>query len=286
MLEIWLWQFRRRSGRFSLLQKNGLALAVGILIVGPAFAQTAAQSGSPSPPSGFPDATNTGVPAGTKLTPSGALTISTPGAVIDGLDIKGVVTINASNVTLQNSRIAAANWTVIDIRGSGATIQNCEIDGLAAEGVRGISGAGTFLRNNIHNVEDGIYVAGSQTLIQDNYIHDLKSDWSGPHYDGIQIDGNVSNVTIRHNTVINDHDNTSAIMIDNYFGPITNITVDNNYLSGGGYTIYSDGQFTGGAVTGVSFTNNYVGKGRWGSFSINKNTPHMAGNVEGAPSKR
>ncbi len=35
---------------------------------------------------------------------------------------------------------------------------------------------------------------------------------------------------------------SSAVMIDNYFGPISNITVDNNLLVGGGDTIYVDGQ--------------------------------------------
>ena len=51
----------------------------------------------------WPDATNTGVPAGTTLTPHvGDLTISTPGAVVSGLDITGSVLITASNVTLVN----------------------------------------------------------------------------------------------------------------------------------------------------------------------------------------
>ncbi|MGO4706476.1 hypothetical protein AB4072_11970 [Microvirga sp. 2MCAF38] len=233
--------------------------------------------------SGFPNASNTGVPAGVTLTSSGSLVINTPGTVIRNLDIKGTVTINAANVTLENCKISANSWAVIDIRAGGATIKNCDIDGQAAEGVRGISGAGTFIGNNIHNVEDGIYVTGSGTIIQDNYIHDLQSNWSGPHYDGVAIDGNVSNVKITHNTIINDHTNTSAVMIDNYFGPISNIAVDNNYLAGGGYTIYSDGQFSGGAITGVSFTNNFLGKGQWGYASFNKNTPYMSGNTEGMP---
>ena len=111
-------------------------------------------------------------------------------------------------------------------------------------------------------MEDGIFLLGDKnTLIQDNYIHDLKANLAGsPHYDGIQIEGSVSNVVIRHNTVINDYGQTSAVMIDNYFGPISNITVDNNLLVGGGYTIYVDGQFTGGSVTGVSITNNHMGR--------------------------
>ena len=66
------------------------------------------------------------------------------------------------------------------------------------------AGEVTLLQNDIHHVEDGVYLTGSTNiLIQDNYIHDLQSNWSGPHYDGIATAGGVSNIIIRHNTIIN-----------------------------------------------------------------------------------
>jgi parallel beta-helix repeat protein len=234
------------------------------------------------PISGFPDATTTGVPAGVILKPSGDLVINTPGVVIEGLDIRGMVTINADNVTLKNCKITSGAWAVVNITSgsTGVVIENCEINGLNAEGVRGISGQGTFLRNNIHNTEDGIYLTGSNTLIQDNYIHDLQSNWSGPHYDGIATDGGVSNIVIRHNTVINSHGQTSALMLSNYFGSVSNVIVDNNWLEGGGYTVYSDGQFSGGTISGVSFTNNYLVKGAYGYSSIRNNSPVWEGNIQ------
>ena len=232
--------------------------------------------------SGFPDAATTGVPSGVTLTASGGLVINTPGAVIEGLAISGMVTINADNVTLKNCTITSGSWAVVNITSgsTGVVVQDCEINGLNAEGVRGISGQGTFLRNDIHNTEDGIYLTGSNTLIQDNYIHDLQSDWSGPHYDGIATDGGVSNITIRHNTIINPHGQTSALMLSNYFGSVTNVVVDNNWLEGGGYTVYSDGQFKNGTISGVSFTNNYLVKGQYGYSSINNNTPVWEGNIQ------
>ena len=232
--------------------------------------------------SGFPDAATTGVPAGVTLTASGGLVINTPGVVIEGLAISGMVTINADNVTLKNCTITSGSWAVVNITSgsTGVVVQDCEINGLNAEGVRGISGQGTFLRNDIHNTEDGIYLTGSNTLIQDNYIHDLQSNWSGPHYDGIATDGGVSNITIRHNTIINSHGQTSALMLSNYFGSVTNVVVDNNWLEGGGYTVYSDGQFNNGTISGVSFTNNYLVKGQYGYSSINNNTPVWEGNIQ------
>jgi hypothetical protein len=237
----------------------------------------------PSNTSGkWPDETNTGVPVGTTLVPSGNLVITQPGAVIAGLDIQGAVDIDAPNVTLKDSRIRAARFDVVRVKPgiTGVIIQDCEIDGIGAgnDGSNGIRGAGTFLRNNIHRVENGITLDGGAT-VQDNYIHDLLASGS-PHYDGIQIDGGVSNVLIRHNTIINPHAQTAAIMIDNYFGPIDDITVDNNRLIGGGYTVYSDGQFSGGPITAVTFTNNRLGKGRWGYSSFVGNKPTWRNNVD------
>jgi hypothetical protein len=230
----------------------------------------------------WPDATNTGVPKGMTLKPNGNLWIHEPGSVVSGFDIQGTVDIDAPNVTLKNSRIRGARYAVVLIKQGtlGVVVEDCEIDGVGSgnDGSSGIQGAGTFRRNNIYHVENGFALNGS-SLIEDNYVHDLLASGS-PHYDGIQIDGGMSDVTIRHNTIINQYTQTSAVMIDNYFGPISNISVENNVLIGGGYTVYSDAQFNGGPVTGVSFTANRLGKGKWGYGSIVKNTPVWRDNVD------
>jgi hypothetical protein len=221
---------------------------------------------------GWPDATNTGVPAGVTLTPSGALVINTPGAVIQGLNITGNVIINAPNVTLLNCKITSgANYVVEISKGiAGTVIQNCEIDNQGAGGV-GISGQGTFIANDIHGCVDGINIWGDNSVIQGNYIHG-EAGPAGAHFDSIQADGGFSGLTIDHNTVINEQGQTSAIMLDNYWGPIDNVKIDNNLLVGGGYTVYlaevAQGQAPGGPVTNVSFTNNLLGRGYWGYWNI------------------
>jgi hypothetical protein len=231
---------------------------------------------------GWPDATNTGVPASVTLTPYfGKLVVNTAGAVISGLDIHGSVTINAPNVTLQNCKITDPLFYVVYVNESatGVTIQDCTIDGVGTgnDGSIGINGSGTFLRNNIYNVENGIS-PGSNSVIQDNYIHDLLASGAA-HYDGIQIDGGQSNVTISHNAIINTHNQTSAVMIDNWAGPISNVKVDNNLLVGGGYTIYVDAQFNSSPITGVSITNNHMGSGGFGITNFNRTNPAYTGNV-------
>lgn len=238
-----------------------------------------------TPTNGWPDATNTGVPAGVTLTASGDVIIDKPGTVISGLDIRGSVYINADNVTVENCKITSGGWAVVKVKSgvTGAVVQDCTIDGTGhspdGTGNEGILGQGTFLRNNISNVENGITIVGNNSVIQDNYIHDLNAGGS-PHYDGIQIDGGVSNIEISHNTIINQRGWTSAIMIDNYFGSVSNVAVNNNLLVGGAYTVYSDGTLGSSPISGVSFTNNHIGGGAYGPAMIRNSNPVYTGNVD------
>jgi hypothetical protein len=242
---------------------------------------------TPSSTTGFPDATNTGVPAGVTLKPSGGMTVSTAGAVIDGYNITGTLTINASNVVVKRSKISSSSYNVIKVSDSatGVRIEDVEINcNKAAEGSNGFYGPATVLRADIQGVENGLQPE-SGSVIQDSWIHDLGAA-GRPHIDGIQIDGARSNITVRHNTVdLRGWTQTAAVMIDNYFGPANNIVVDNNRLLGGGYTVYSDGRFDGGAITNVKYTNNRIGYGQWGYALIANNNVTWSGNVDDATGK-
>jgi parallel beta-helix repeat protein len=232
----------------------------------------------------FPDETNTGIPAGLSLMPATLFTLDVAGATVSGLDFRGSVTITAPNVTLINCRITGSGWAALDIRADGVTLENCEIDGQQTPGIRGISVSGnnvTIRRSNIHNSEDGIYLTGSsKILIENNYIHDLQSQWDSPHFDGIATDGGVSGVLIRGNTVINPHAQTSALMLSNYFGPVSDVRVEENRLIGGGYTIYADDRFSGGLMSNVSMTGNRLGRGYYGYTVIGKSPPAFSGNTD------
>ncbi|MDD1528219.1 hypothetical protein C7U92_26685 [Bradyrhizobium sp. WBOS7] len=269
---------RKRAGSEIVLYAARMAAAVAALQIP---AGVVAEPNNPSKPafaSEWPDASNTGPPRDLKLKPSGPLTIAVAGTTISGLDIQGGVTVNADNVTIETSRISAKAWAVIKIdpHRTGIVVRDCSIDGLGAgpdgNGNQGIMGQGTFQRNNIFNVENGIVLTGKDNLIEGNFIHDLNAG-GAPHYDGIQIDGGISDTVIRHNTIINSHGAAGAIMIDNEFGPVSNIVIEGNLLAGGSYTIYSDGKFNDNPISNVSITDNHIGSGQYGPTLFRKNRP-------------
>lgn len=235
-----------------------------------------------APTSTWPDASNTGVLPGTTLTNRTVGTITTPGTVIENALITDGIRIAANDVIIRNSKIVSGSdyhVVKIDDYKTGVRLENVEIDGLGKAGTAGadaIYGPATIIAANIHGVENGIQ-PDAVTVLRDSWIHDLDSPGS-PHIDGVQIDGGRSDITIEHNTIdLRGWTQTAAVMIDNYFGPVNNVTVNNNRLLGGGYTTYIDARFGrtqpaddtgGGPITNVRYTNNRIGYGQWGPALI------------------
>jgi hypothetical protein len=223
-----------------------------------------------------------GVPAGGPMTShSGTLHVTLDNASIRNIEIRGNVVIDANNVSMSNVRlISATENAALQVKGGadGFILRDSEIDG-GGSTATAIDGYGKFLRNNIHGAENGINVTGP-SLIEGNYIHGLKNKNGSPHYDGIQVDGG-RDVQIVGNTIINANAQTSAVMLDNNFLGLSNITVDGNRLIGGGYTIYIDGRFDGGAVidASIKIINNQVGGGFYGDYAFFDHKPVFYGNT-------
>ena len=194
---------------------------------------------APKPSScGLPDATNTGVPAGTTLTVvNGDLSVTQAGAVIEGKDIRGCVDIEAPNVTIRRSKVSCTHFVVIAsfsgrYSGGGLLVEDVEIDCQNTDGT-GIGSYGlTVRRLNIHGCENGLDI-DSDTTVVDSYIHDL---YEGPaaHADGIQLAGGA-HITISHNTIFNPG-GTSAII--SHPDANSDVLVTGNLLAGGTYTLY------------------------------------------------
>jgi chitodextrinase len=233
---------------------------------------------SPPPQTGFPNASNTGVPAGTTLTPSGGMTITTAGAVVDGRDITGQVVVNAPNVTIRNSRIRSNSMWVIDNNSTGLLVEDSEIINRPVAGQpnchNGIGNANfTVRRTEITGCENAMNIdsPGNVTFV-DNYVHDLDTTgpsyvWGNdPHTDGIQIGRGAANMVFRHNYIdpigaVVGAGGTSGIIIGSNI-PDLNLRIEDNYIDGGNssYAIYAPRI----QVNSLYINRNKLGRGVYG----------------------
>lgn len=204
-------------------------------VIEPVQAQTSGSCALPN----YPDASCTGVRAGTSLTVvNGNMTISTANTVVDSKDIRGCITVTAPGVVIKNSKITCSGTPyAIDyyqVSGTWLTIQDSTItctggDGSTAIGEEQV----TALRNNISACENGFDVNKNMT-IQDNYIHDMWQS-SVAHTDGIQMWYTATGVIIQHNRIYSNN-GTSAIISPSQ-GTLGTVIRD-NLFAGGAYTLY------------------------------------------------
>jgi hypothetical protein len=189
---------------------------------------------------GLPDASNTGVPPGTRLTVvNGEFYATKPGQVVDSMEIHGCITIRAVNVTIRRTKVQCAGYYGIgslrgEYTGGGATIEDSEIDCLN-HNATGIGSYGfTARRLNIHNCENGFDIDNNVT-VADTYVHDLFTGGAA-HADDIQLAGGA-NITISHNTLLSQTPGGNSSIQSN---PTlnSNVLVSNNLMAGGTYTLY------------------------------------------------
>lgn len=192
---------------------------------------------------------NTGVPAGTVLTPwsgSGTFDITAPGTVINARDIsQGCIRVLANNVTIKNTRIRGSGCYAVIRTDNGATgllIEDTEIDGLSQDasafGIAGHYGGFTCLRCNVHHI--GVAYTSNDTgpmTVQDSWAHDIIQN-STSHNQDVLSNGSTKGITLRHNRFDNPLSQTATISLFGDFGPIQNVVVDDNLLNGGGFTVY------------------------------------------------
>lgn len=207
---------------------------------------TSALSPSVVPPAGFPNAANTGVPAGVTLKRAGSIQVSRAGAVISGYEVAGTIDVVADNVVIRNVRLtnaAGAEWGIIQRKGtSGLVIEDTDIIGNGKQqmqaAVLNYGGALTVRRVDISRASDGI--ATVQGLIEESYLHD-PSSFDTAHVDMIQATSGPpadGSLIIRHNSIVNNLPQTSAIALFQDFGVARNTLVERNLIAGGGWSIY------------------------------------------------
>jgi hypothetical protein len=223
----------------------------------------------------MPGATNTGVPAGTSLTPhSGDVAVHADGTVIDGWDLTGSLDVYANNVTITNSRITSTNWWGVNLRAgyTGLKVVHSTIVGVAGRGVDhggedyGISSADGSVEVGAADISRfSSLVSVGRGTVHDSYLHDPQPIAGSGGTNGVIADA-ATHLVIRHNTVINqtpeDSGTTCAVGLFTDHGPVNDVVVDGNLLAGGSYAFYGgDDKATQVRVTGNRFSTVVFGNG-------------------------
>ena len=245
---------------------------------------------------GYPDATNTGVAAGTTLrrvpqdvssgpgwTWSGSSISAGDNAIVENLIIPGSVEVSGKNVIVRNNQftVTGETWAVATRHAANVTISNNKIGVTGAPrlmvGIKDIYSDSTgtqIVANDISNTSTGVQI--DQGLIAGNYIHDLGYK-DGDHLNGITSNQSTGQLTIRGNTVLNNYSQTDAVSLFQDFGKQTDRLITGNLLAGGGYTIYGGDNRNYGVTSNIKITNNrfsptyYANSGYWGAVAYYDN---------------
>lgn len=217
-------------------------------------------------------AATTGVPSGITLkVHTGDLNITTAGTVISGLDIRGLVKINANNVTIKNStirgRALSAPAALINNLGgrSGLKVIDSELyPSNPSPDVNGIYGYNfTATRLDIHGVIDAVHITGSNVTIADSWLHgnlhyakDPNQGGKPSHDDSIQIQKG-SNIAVYGSTLSGSHN--AGVQITQDAGDVSNFSFKNNSADGGACTV-NVAQKSYGPIYGTVITDNKFGR--------------------------
>jgi hypothetical protein len=250
----------------------------------------------------WPNAGNTGVPVGTKLTAyTGSCVIASANAVIDAKTINcDTLEIRAKNVTIKRSKVNGGVLLDTDITGSANwsyTLADSEVNAGLRQLPAVSYGNMTVLRSNIYGGAASVQ-CGEHALfcaVQDSYLHGQRIPVHGNwHLDGFLSNGGT-NVRLLHNTIICDtpvnnvgEGCTGDLTLLGDFAPVSDVVADNNLLGasiGESYCIY------GGSADGKAYprgdhiviTNNVFQRGtnrKCGAYGpVTAFDSHGAGNV-------
>ncbi len=144
----------------------------------------------------FPSAATTGLSDASVLSPSATVIVTTPGAVIENLDVTGTIVVKADNVTIRNVRVRKSVGASYGIKTgfgeyTGTVIEHVELDG--QRDVSGNSGSigvccdsYTLRHANVYGFRVSAIMSGDN-VIENSWMHD---HWgaNGSHGEAILLE--------------------------------------------------------------------------------------------------
>lgn len=237
-------------------------------------------------PSGFPDASNTGL-AGVGMDESDLSLYVGPGGydqggpyVIEDQLINSDIRLY-NNVQMTIRRCKINGHVDADAAGVNLTMEDCHVDATtwpnAAVGFWNL----TIRRCDI---EGGITAvnASVNVLVEDSYLHGQRISETGQDHAGGFLCSGGHDIELSHNTIVCDvEDNghgggpSNNLNLFGDFSELADITIDNNYfpVTQGGYSVslgYNPGANFGDNPSNIVFTNNVLARdpvtGKGGAF--------------------
>jgi hypothetical protein len=221
----------------------------------------------------FPDPTyhNVGVPPSETLTPSGSITVTTPGTTVKNLDVSGSITISASDTTVQYVRLT------VTAGGSGTTGISID-DGVTGTIIEDTTVVGSGMTNS---PESAIWNHYSEPLTLTRvYLYDFADPLEGPatitdsYIDSNGTYGSGSNVahiedvyvsdgtvTVSHSVLLNPSGQTATVFMDTSGSGAAiagddHLTITGSLLAGGGWTLYPSAKSTTVGTATMNISNN------------------------------
>lgn len=228
---------------------------------------------------GYPDTASTGS-SGTLTTLSGNRTFSTAGQTVVNAQINGCVEVRASNVTFRNVKFNGVGcFYAVRNFATGLQIIDSDITCGGANGTGVTSSDYSLLRVHIYGCENGLNVSGRVTMTDSLINQGVTAN--GAHTDGAQFNEGASDIFLQHNTIITPAPGgTSAIIMwDEGGSQNARVTIANNLLAGGTYTLYCGRE---GLVDRVRITDNRFGNHQYGYANDCNDGETWSGNVSDA----
>ncbi|MFT5198674.1 MAG: hypothetical protein ACI87O_001332 [Planctomycetota bacterium] len=209
---------------------------------------------------------NTGPRDPAALRKVGSITVTKAGTVIENVHIEGTLIIRADDVTVRNF--------VVDGQGSrygvrcnsgnkGIKLLDGEVYNVTSSGVFG--GGFTARRLNVHESGGDGFKTSSGSTVEYCWVHHLGTA-EGAHADANQSrDG--QNLIFRGNffdipiDIGAPYKSNACLIIQTGLGPIDNVLIEENWLTGGNFTVYITDKGAGhGPPTNVRVLNNHFGR--------------------------
>lgn len=217
----------------------------------------------------LPDASTAGAYGSLKPF-EGDLTITTPGTVVEGLDVSGVLRIKADRVTVRRTVVRGGDRgpsyrgaILMALAGDqrGAVIEDVTVrPSHPVVGMNGIQvSSATVRRVDVAGSTDGIVAYGDDVTIQGSWVHDLRHysydpvQRDGSHDDALQIEGGARTDVIGNSL---SGGRNSAIQVTQNYARVNGLVIDQNYL-GGGYITLNTSEKAKGAYRGFRATDNH-----------------------------